>query len=408
MPARALKNLLLLLVSLVIAAVILELGIRFFVSGRGGLSAPRPADIPPASFTPDPGRPVNTEQYDPHLGWVNKPGVSGTSYGPDSRVSRLEINSRGLRERDIGYQKPAGAKRIAVLGDSFAWGYGLKPEERFSDILDRDFPATQVINMGVMGYGTDQECTLFEREGIKYGPDLVILLVHDTDIFHNGLRANYGKAKPYFTLRGDKLERHGIPVPRAQDSVSGAAGGREISTPRPAAAGFFHFLKKDILSHSRLYALLSSRLKMLGPARNILEKLRLVEPGRTVEEDVRLTGAIVDRLGKTARAAGAEGILVLIVPSKEVINYHLPGGAGKKFLLKIKDEEIIRREEAVRSLSSLLKSNNIPVIDLTGEFIDRSARGTNLYFIHDNHWNEEANKIAAVRIGAFLRQNGYN
>ncbi len=404
--ARVLKNILLLLSSVIVLVIILELGVRLFIPSMGDLNAPRSVSPLPTSFTPDPGQSPKSEQYDSFVGWVNKPGVSGFSYGPDNRVSPLKINSRGLRDRDIGYQKPAGVKRIVVLGDSFAWGYGLKTEERFSDILGRDFPDTQVINMGVVGYSTDQECTLFEREGIKYGPDLIILLVHDTDIFHNGLKANYGKAKPYFTLRGDTLERHGIPVPRLDDSSPDQETEKKITAADSGEDGILYFIKHRVLSHSRLYTFLSGRLKMIEPLRRALVKIKLVEPERPVSEDVHLTGAIIERLQEKAAETGGK-LLVLMVPSKEVINFHLPAGAGKKFLIKLKDAEIIRREEAVRELVSRLRQAGIPVIDLTASFIEASSSGTNLYFIHDNHWNEKANEIAAQQIGAFLRQNGY-
>ena len=408
MLMKALKHLLLLLLSLVLVIIVLELGLRVFVPGMGDLIAPREKEAPPVSFQPDAGRPGQSEKYDPYLGWVNKPGVSGINYGPDDRQYRARINSRGLRDREIDYEKPTGVKRIEVLGDSFAWGYGLKADERFSDILGKEFPGTQIINMGVVGYSTDQECTFFEQEGIRYSPDGVILLVHDTDIFHNGLRANYGKAKPYFTLQGDRLERQGIPVPRDAPPLEREEKEEILSTRQSGGTGPARFIKKRILAHSRLYQLLSGRLKMIGPLNRLLVKLGLVEPGRSVAEDVRLTGAIIGRLREKMEDSGAGDLLVLLVPSKEVINYHLPGGSGKKLLIRLKDTEILRREEAVRTLAALLKPMGIPAIDLTSEFIETSARGTNLYFIHDNHWNAEANRIAARRVSAYLREKGYN
>ncbi|MBU1849701.1 MAG: hypothetical protein KKH40_03155, partial [Nanoarchaeota archaeon] len=33
----------------------------------------------------------------------------------------------------------------------------------------------EVINLGVSGYGTDQELILLQKEGLKYNPDVVIL-----------------------------------------------------------------------------------------------------------------------------------------------------------------------------------------------------------------------------------------
>ncbi len=408
MLPRPVKNLLLLFLSICLVLLLLELAVRLFVPDPAKLLAPhRDIPPPPLSFQPDKNGAEPKTQYDAYLGWKNRPGASGIAYGPDGLVSRISINSLGLRDREADYSKPPGLKRILVLGDSFAWGYGLKAEERFSDLLHDAFPETQVLNLGVVGYSTDQESVLLEREGLKYDPDMVILLVHDTDIFHNGLRANYGKPKPYYTLKNGRLKRHGIPVPRRGE---GELGTKTLGRPEGEPAGSennFHFLKRQILSRLRLYQFISGRLKMIGPLRSLLIDLKLVEPDRPVIEDVRLTAAIIEQMKNRARKGGVDDYLVLLVPSKEVINYHLPAAAGKKLFLKLKNTEILKREEAVKRLIEYLKVFSIPAIDLTPEFIERAGEGEDLYFINDNHWNARANKIAAEKITPFLQKKSY-
>ena len=62
--------------------------------------------------------------YDPRLGWRNIPGWEATTNG-----KKLTINSRGLRDREYALAKPAGVRRVLVLGDSYTWGYGVANDE---------------------------------------------------------------------------------------------------------------------------------------------------------------------------------------------------------------------------------------------------------------------------------------
>ena len=70
--------------------------------------------------------------------------------------------------------------RILMLGDSVTYGFPFTPEKSFSNVLDAKCDELEVINMGVNGYGTDQQLILLEEEGFGYHPDLVILncIVH--------------------------------------------------------------------------------------------------------------------------------------------------------------------------------------------------------------------------------------
>jgi GDSL-like Lipase/Acylhydrolase family len=106
--------------------------------------------------------------------------------------------------------------RILFLGDSFVWGYDVEASARFTDLLARRRPDREVLNLGVSGYGTDQEFLLLQRFFERYQPDLVFLIVsQQNDLIDNSINLNYGGYyKPYFVV-GDGLELRGVPVPRA-------------------------------------------------------------------------------------------------------------------------------------------------------------------------------------------------
>jgi lysophospholipase L1-like esterase len=119
---------------------------------------------------------------DPELGYVHPKSVSyrlGTV--------NVALNSHGLRDEEIPYAKPPGERRILVLGDSVAFGWGVDQGETFSDRLEpllreRTGQSWQVINAGVNGYNTEQEATFLETRGWRYDPDIVLLVFVDNDV----------------------------------------------------------------------------------------------------------------------------------------------------------------------------------------------------------------------------------
>jgi len=155
--------------------------------------------------------------HDRLLGWRNIPGAEMTTLG-----RTLTINSKGLRDREYPYEKPEGTKRILVLGDSFAWGYGVADNEVFSEVLEADLqgrqPRFEVLNTGVLGWGTDQEYLYLVHEGLKYSPDYVILALYSAnDPKNNYYSMQGGLHKPVFL--NEQLELGNVPVPAPEQKV---------------------------------------------------------------------------------------------------------------------------------------------------------------------------------------------
>lgn len=136
--------------------------------------------------------------FDERLGWKNIPNFQATTLGRP-----LNINSKGLRDREYPYEKPTGTVRILVLGDSMTWGLGVADDEMFTEVLERRYAkegmAVEVINTAVSGWGTDQQYLFLQSEGLKYQPDVVLLnfyLVNDPG--DNVSTVRYWMGKPCF------------------------------------------------------------------------------------------------------------------------------------------------------------------------------------------------------------------
>jgi len=157
--------------------------------------------------------------YDSTLGWKNVPNWTATTRG-----NSLTINSLGLRGREYRYQKPAGIRRILVLGDSFTWGYGVGDEDVFTEVLQRRLQSqgrdTQVINTGVSGWGTGQQYLFLKSEGFRYQPDVVVLAFYLlNDPREVRLSDVYGLSKPVFL--DTRLTLGNVPVPLPSRPKSG-------------------------------------------------------------------------------------------------------------------------------------------------------------------------------------------
>ncbi len=145
--------------------------------------------------------------YSEAYGWALRPGARYVGRHGEA----ITVNARGYRGALHEGPPPEGVTRVLMLGDSITFGTGVGDGETFSDRLDA-LPGLEVVNLGVDGYGTDQELIRLEREGLAYHPRVVVLnFCLRNDYFDNALPvALYdGRSpKPYFTLDAGTLTRH--------------------------------------------------------------------------------------------------------------------------------------------------------------------------------------------------------
>jgi lysophospholipase L1-like esterase len=86
------------------------------------------------------------------------------------------INSGGLRNPEVPLTKPPGVRRVAVVGDSIAFGYWVGEDQAFPRQLEKMLgPSVQVLDFGVPGYNLDQEIEALRAKAFEYSPDLVLV-----------------------------------------------------------------------------------------------------------------------------------------------------------------------------------------------------------------------------------------
>lgn len=93
----------------------------------------------------------------------------------------MKSNSEGFRTEEITPQKGENVHRIALLGDSSTFGWGVNQDERFSKLLEDKLNTVQsairyeIINLGIPGYATEHGIATFEHYALKYSPNTMIL-----------------------------------------------------------------------------------------------------------------------------------------------------------------------------------------------------------------------------------------
>jgi len=158
--------------------------------------------------------------YDSELGWVPRADFVSTD-------ERYAYDSGGLRV-PAGGREPAGpsATRVAFFGDSYVHGDDVVFEDSFPALVGTgDIPgvgAVEILNFGVFGYGLDQALLRFERDGVRFEPDVVVVGFQATNLRRNInlirplLHLGDGGlpfAKPRFVLDEGSLHLIGAPTP---------------------------------------------------------------------------------------------------------------------------------------------------------------------------------------------------
>lgn len=99
-----------------------------------------------------------------------------------------KINSEGFLGKGFTEEKSANAFRILFLGDSFTFGIGASEGNGFVEALAKHFETrkgtvqVEVMNAGTPGSDPVFHLQVLKRQMLKYKPDLVVMLLNDSDI----------------------------------------------------------------------------------------------------------------------------------------------------------------------------------------------------------------------------------
>ena len=355
--------------------------------------------------------------YDAVLGWKTKPNLS-IELLREGRKILMVTNSKGFRGPEIPYEKSPGTERILILGKSFAQSVQVRFEELFSERLKSDlreqFPGSvEILNTGTAGHSTDQVLLFFRSEGVRYSPDLTILMFHDNDIWFNNQDHFFDKPKPHFIESGGELVLTGTPVPKFLPQIPTAA--TAVKSP-----GFFKAIKNELESYSLFYQWIRAKVRANPVLFRLSIRLGLSgKDGAKVPDDFRawkrhrdpdidqawkITEKLLLEIRRQAEAAGSR-FVIFYVPSRPAIIPEHWYATRMQYGLNDRDWNV---NQITEELQKFCQVNQIDLIEPTGDFI-RAAKEEfktkPLYYAMDSHWTPEGHQVAANTMSRWVLKN---
>ena len=329
-------------------------------------------------------------RYDAAGGWRPKPNVHVVH---DFFNARFTTNSRGLRgSREYAVPRLGGVRRVLVLGDSFAWGFGVEDHEVFTAVLERNMPDTEVINLGVTGYQLPLEFQYLQEEGMRYEPDVVVIAICQNDL----------GASP-----GGPFVARGVGDARRQKDPSGTSG-----------THLSRRLKRSLYRHSYLHAAcvdgvnanktLTRAAVRLGLKEELagFERLdinlhaAMLEYPREVQESVERAKVDLLRFDSFLRKRGAR-LIIALIPSLQAVDRRALSRTLAYMRYAVTDFDL---DKPYRMLERYATAHGIVVCSPIQDFRRLHHDGNRLFLRHDLHFNALGHRTFADALEPLLRR----
>lgn len=281
---------------------------------------------------------------------------------------RFHVGERGWRES--GSPPHAGARTVAVVGDSMVFGEGVADRETFVARLPGALAAAgagewDAWNLGIGGHGTGQHVARLE-DLVASGPRPDVALV---TFFANDPRDDR-ECRPF------RFGADGMTLTRVTPADMAHPPPKRL--PWLVRQPWYRWLTahSQIVGRLRLRAARTPGEPKATPGLNALD-----EP--FTPDEVRLTHALYQRLAADARSWGIP-VGIVLVPHKGCF-------AG---------EAMRACADKLDTVARLAAEARLPVLDLRASF---DARGLDAdYYAHDLHWTAAGHSRATAPIAAFV------
>ena len=318
-----------------------------------------------------------------------KPNCQGRIKSKDFEFEVVS-NSLGLREREVGLKKEKGRYRVLILGDSFAMGWGVKQEDRFSEVAvkklrEQGEEKVEIINAGINSYSPVIELEYLRDKGIQFDPDLVMVLLDLSDLYDDYF---YGGWQRHDQLR--------------QVIMLGSEEAIEVEEQIRRKDGWWNWLVNKsrlvYFGYTRLAGMglsLKQRLGWENLVSNILIYERAID-WQGYEKAWNLPMANL-RLMKEYLEGEEIEMVVILVPRGIFFEGEWQGG---RKLAGFKPGAYDRKTVAM--IEKKLRELEIKTVDWHETFW-AANRTEELFYDNDGHWTVKGNQAAGEELARFLQ-----
>lgn len=148
---------------------------------------------------------------DPDTGWATQARLSNADVAVSGGRFRVSTDQFGQRiTGESAGSVPFSSRAILLVGDSFVFGLNVDDSDTFAWRLAQSMRDHRIVNLGVPGWGTDQELTSLERflrshRAQTISDIVVIVFENDFRDVQRALDPYLGRRKPVFHLDGTVL-----------------------------------------------------------------------------------------------------------------------------------------------------------------------------------------------------------
>ncbi len=328
------------------------------------------------TFESDRGR---LAEYDELLGWRYRQNMVSSFQG-----NPVHLNNYGMRmQKDVSMEK--SKKRIAIVGDSFMWGFNVEENDSFYAHVQEQFPEYEVLNFAVSGYGTDQYFLLLNHTVLAFEPDIVLIAAYTNDFENIGSSVQYGYQKPQFLLDGDSLVLRNVPVLYQEaDAPNLFERGSSFLAHYSHLYAFFRPYLGNVIQ-----SLMGGGLSESDPTLRLLEKNQTPE----YEELVRLNQRLFCEIADLVEA----DLVVVSIPSQINVDESYFQEQLTKAGLSPERYDYKKQSKIMQEYS---ETCGFDVVDLQETFQHEDPED-----VYNGHWTEKGEEMAATAVGKFLREH---
>ena len=139
----------------------------------------------------------------PHIQYIEPPEANRPPFDQVPVEFHVQNNSVGFRDGEFNVDPRK--RQIVVLGDSVVFGKGVTQEERFTSLLQKKLPDSQIFNLGLQGCTAECMAKLWDQYSTKLQPDMLIIQASGNDLDQVLYKESMEKRLPGLQLQSLEL-----------------------------------------------------------------------------------------------------------------------------------------------------------------------------------------------------------
>ena len=315
---------------------------------------------------------------DPQIGYRLKPDAR-TRFVTSEFAADIAINSIGLRDDEEIGPKPAGERRIVLLGDSLVLSVQVPFEHTFGELLEKRLNARggatryRIINAGVQGYGPIEEQLFFRRIAPAVQADIVIPVIFVGNDAEEALASRSKLSGP--------------------QNTAGADVSRSLTTRLRRLVR-----RSMVLQILRLRAVSATErfTSTIAPPEPPLQSYA-ANPAPRIAEGLSIARSSIEDIRQTAAAGGATTAVVLMPARFQVDD----GDYSRlKEAVAAAGGELLR-DAATERFDRTLASLPVPRLDVLPA-LRRALPGPDLFYQETVHLTPRGHEVVAEALDAFI------